>query len=62
MCRGGSPSSESSLDILHYLGLPDADPAVCSQAFPAHLSPAWGPTDRASCWPKQAGVWEPQKV
>ncbi|KAB0367764.1 hypothetical protein FD755_021088, partial [Muntiacus reevesi] len=44
------------------LPLPTLTQQGCSQAFPAHLSPAWGPTDRASCWPKQPSVWEPQKA
>lgn len=41
MCRGGSPSSESSLDILHYL--PDADPAGLLPGLPSPSVPSLGP-------------------
>ena len=43
LCRGGSPSSESSLDILHYLGPPDADPAGLLPALPSPSVPDLGP-------------------
>nr|XP_019837688.1 PREDICTED: phosphatidylethanolamine N-methyltransferase isoform X5 [Bos indicus] len=63
--RPGQPhvlGQHSHLPGLGHCGRQTLTQQGCSQPFPAHLSPTWGPTDRASRWPKQPDVWKPQKV